>query len=211
MKIVPLYPFSFGSNCYLIESNGEALIVDPSLAAASIFRRLDQDGCTPVGIILTHGHFDHIMSIDTLRQEKPDLKVYIHEADAPMLTEADKNGFTFFFQKDRVWNPADVLLREGDEVRVGDAVFTLVHTPGHSPGSSCYHCPAEGIMITGDTLFADSIGRCDLWGGNYALLKASLKRLRGFDGDTTIYPGHEGTAKLSEALDAVATLFSIPL
>jgi len=201
LQIINLFPGSYGSNCYLVEDGGEALIIDPSAAASAILRKLREDGCTPVGILLTHGHFDHIMSIDTLRQAEPDLKVYIHEADAPMLTEADKNGFSFFFRQDRVWKAADVLLRDGDTVKVGSAAFTIVHTPGHSPGSVCYLCEAEGIMLTGDTLFADNIGRCDLWGGSYATIRQSLKRLRDYDGTLTILPGHGDSNTLSKALD----------
>ena len=201
MRIQNLFPGSYGSNCYLVEDSGEALIIDPSAAASAILRRLREDGCTPVGILLTHGHFDHIMSVDTLRQAEPDLKVYIHEADAPMLTEADKNGFSFFFRQDRVWRAAETLLSDGDEIKVGNATFTVIHTPGHSPGSVCYLCEAEGIMLTGDTLFADNIGRCDLWGGSYAAIRQSLKRLRDYDGGLTILPGHGDSNKLSKALD----------
>ena len=201
MKIRNLFPGSWGSNCYLIEDNGEALIVDPSASASAILRALREDGCTPVGILLTHGHFDHIMSVDTLRAAEPDLKVYIHEADAPMLTDPDKNGFAFFFGQDRAWKLADILLVDGDEISVGQSVFTVVHTPGHSPGSSCFLCAEEKVMFTGDTLFSDNIGRCDLWGGSYATIRRSLASLRAYDGTITIYPGHGDDSKLARALD----------
>ena len=118
MKILNLFPGSVGSNCYLAEEGGEALIIDPSASASAILRKLSEEGCTPVGILLTHGHFDHIMSVDTLRQAVPGLKVFIHESDAPMLTDADKNAFALFFGQDRVWKPADVLLGDGDEIKV---------------------------------------------------------------------------------------------
>ena len=201
MKSRNLFPGSWGSNCYLVEDGGEALIIDPSASAAAILRAIREDGCTPVGILLTHGHFDHIMSVDTLRQVEPTLKVYIHEADAPMLTDADKNAFAFFFRQDRVWNAADVLLKNGDEIKVGGAALTVVHTPGHSPGSSCFLCAEAGVMFTGDTLFADNIGRDDLWGGNFATLRKSLLALRDYDGALTIDPGHGDEEKLSRALD----------
>ena len=201
MKIRNLFPGSWGSNCYLIEDSGEALIVDPSASASAILRALREDGCTPVGILLTHGHFDHIMSVDTLRAAEPGLKVYIHEADAPMLTDPDKNGFAFFFGQDRAWKLADILLVDGDEIPVGQSVFTVVHTPGHSPGSSCFLCAEEKVMFTGDTLFSDNIGRCDLWGGSYATIRQSLKSLRAYDGTITIYPGHGDDNKLARALD----------
>ena len=203
MQIVNLFPGSYGSNCYLVEDNGHALIIDPSASAASILRRLQEDGCTPDAIILTHGHFDHIMSIDTLRQAEPDLRVYIHQDDAAMLTDGKKNAFALFFGQDRVWNQADVLLEEGQTVTVGNAEFHVIHTPGHSPGSICLLCESEGVMITGDTLFADNIGRCDLWEGSYSVMRQTLQRLRTYDGSLTIYPGHGDTNQLSKALDNV--------
>ena len=201
MKIRNLFPGSWGSNCYLVEDSGEALIIDPSASASAILRAVREEGCTPVGILLTHGHFDHIMSVDTLRQAEPSLKVYIHEADAPMLTDGDKNGFAFFFRQERVWNAADVLLKDGDEVKVGKTALTVVHTPGHSPGSSCFLCAEANVMFSGDTLFSDNIGRCDLWGGSYATIRKSLNSLRDYDGGLIIYPGHGDEEKLSRALD----------
>ena len=203
MKIRNLFPGSWGSNCYLVEDGGEALIIDPSASASAILRAVREDGCTPVGILLTHGHFDHIMSVDTLRQAEPTLKVYIHEADASMLTDADKNAFAFFFRQDRVWNAADILFKDGDEIKAGSATLTVVHTPGHSPGSSCFLSAEAGVMFTGDTLFSDNIGRDDLWGGSFATLRKSLLSLRGYDGNLTIYPGHGDEEKLSRALDNI--------
>lgn len=203
MKIVNLYPGSFGSNCYLIEEGSHALIVDPSAAASAILRRLEADGCTPEGILLTHGHFDHIMSVDTLREAVPGLKVMIHAADAPMLTDGEKNAFSIFFNQDRVWRPADILLEDGQEIPLGASTLRVLHTPGHSPGSVCYLCEGEGILLTGDTLFADNIGRFDLWGGDFNTLRRSLLSLRGLEPTLTVYPGHGDTARLGRALQAI--------
>ena len=203
MQIINLFPGSYGSNCYLVEDNGHALIIDPSASAASILRRLKEDGCTPDAILLTHGHFDHIMSIDTLRQAEPGLKVYIHTDDAPMPGDGKKNAFGLFFGQDRTWQDADVLMEDGQTISVGNATFRVIHTPGHSPGSVCFLCEEEGVMITGDTLFADNIGRCDLWEGSHAVMRKTLQGLRSYDGSLTIYPGHGGTNKLSKALDNV--------
>ncbi len=201
VHIVNLFPGSYGSNCYLLEHEGHALIIDPSASAASILRRLREDACTLDAILLTHGHFDHIMSIDTLRDACPDVKVYVHKADAPMLTDGKKNAFSLFFGQDRAWREADVLLSDGQEIPLGSSSLRVLHTPGHSPGSVCYLCKEAGVIFTGDTLFAASIGRCDLWGGSYATLRASLKALRSLDGTLTIYPGHGEDSRLSRALD----------
>ena len=203
MQIINLFPGSYGSNCYLVEDNGHALIIDPSASAASILRRLKEDGCTPDAILLTHGHFDHIMSIDTLRQAEPGLKVYIHTDDAPMPGDGKKNAFGLFFGQDRTWQDADVLMEDGQTISVGNATFRVIHTPGHSPGSVCFLCEKEGVMITGDTLFADNIGRCDLWEGSHAVMRKTLQGLRSYDGSLTIYPGHGGTNTLGKALDNV--------
>ena len=203
MQIINLFPGSYGSNCYLVEDSGHALIVDPSASAAAILRRLREDGCTADAVLLTHGHFDHIMSIDTLRGAEEGLQVLIHEADAPMLTDGQKNAFALFFGQERVWKDADVLLSDGQTITVGNAVFRVLHTPGHSPGSICLLCEPEGILITGDTLFADNIGRCDLWEGSHAVMRKTLQALRDLPGDLTIYPGHGGTNVLSRALDNV--------
>ena len=205
MKIIPIISrTAYGSECYLLTDSGHALVVDPSAPAAAILREAQHNGCTLDGVLLTHGHFDHIMSIDALRLEMPDLPVYIHEKDAPMLEDGEKNAFTFFFGEDRRYRPADKLLREGDRIPLGEGTLTVLHTPGHSPGSSCYLNQADGFLITGDTLFADNIGRWDLWKGDYDTLRRSLGRLTTLDPSLTIYPGHGEPARLGAALTRVS-------
>ena len=206
MRIINLYPGSFGSNCYLIEHDGHALIVDPSASATAILRRLEVDECTPTAILLTHGHFDHILSIDTLRAAVPGLPVYIHAGDAPMLTDGDKNGFAVFFNRERTWSRANRLLVNGDTVALGSIIFRVIHTPGHSPGSVCYLCESESVLITGDTLFADSVGRWDLWGGDLTTLRRSRDLLETLAGNLTIYPGHGDSETLAKALTNIRGL-----
>ena len=201
VRVINLVPGSYGSNCYLLEHEGHALIVDPSASAASILRRLHEDGCVADAILLTHGHFDHILSIDTLRDACPDLKVCIHEADAPMLTDGEKNAFSLFFGQERAWRDADVRLTDGQIIPLGSVTLRVLHTPGHSPGGVCYLCEEADVIFTGDTLFATSIGRCDLWGGSYATLRQSLATLRSLSKDLTVYPGHGGESTLGRALD----------
>ncbi len=201
MTIINLFPGSLGSNCYLLEDNGHAYVVDPSAPASAILRQLAADGCRPEAILLTHGHFDHIMSIDTLRDAEPGLPVYIHASDAPMLTDADKNAFGTFFGKDRVWRAADGYLADGQILPLGSTSLRVIHTPGHSAGSVCFLCEDEGVLLTGDTLFADSIGRCDLWGGNAPTMRQTLAALRQYDRHLVIYPGHGDTSQLGRALD----------
>ena len=207
MKIINLFPKGFGSNCYLLEDGGEALIIDPSAAADSILNTLRTDGCIPVGILLTHGHFDHIFSVDTLRlhalQSDIPLPLMMHREDAPMLTDGKKSAFYTFFGKDRRYDPADRLLDNGDAIRVGSLTVTVRHTPGHSPGSVCYVCEGAGAIFTGDTIFAEGYGRHDLWGGNARTLARSIDGLRELDGNLTAYPGHGESVPLATALENI--------
>lgn len=201
MKVINLFPGSFASNCYLLIDNGHAAIVDPSASTTAILSRLDAFECTLDTILLTHGHFDHLMSLDALREAFPQVKAYIHTEDAPMLSDGNKNAYTTFFEKEGVWREAEEVLYDGQIIPVGEATLKVIHTPGHSPGSVCFLNEADGFIITGDLLFADNIGRYDLWRGDANILKDSLEKLSQLDGRLTIYPGHGDTNRLSDALN----------
>ena len=155
------------------------------------------------GILLTHGHFDHVFSLDGLRTATG-VEACIHEEDAVMLTDGKKNAFYDFFGKERTYAPAERLLCDGEMIPLGNEEITVLHTPGHTRGSTCYLCGE--ILITGDTLFSEGYGRCDLWGGDMEQMRASLSRLSELDKSITIYPGHGCSARLGDALDSVAYL-----
>ena len=201
MLVDILCPDSFGSNCYLVSSGRHAMIVDPSVSLAAVGEALQRRGAVPEGILLTHGHFDHMLSMDELRDAYPDIQVYLHTADADFPGSAVKNAHRLFFGLPRTWRPADHLLIDGEWVLIGEEKLQVIHTPGHTPGSVCFH--GEGFLLSGDTLFAHGIGRCDLPGGNRAALSASLERLRQLPPSLTLYPGHGDTALLGDALAEV--------
>ena len=200
MDLLCLAPDMLGSNCYVLTDHGHAVVVDPSVDAEMIFDCVRKAGCVLDAVLLTHGHFDHITSIDLLRRQSG-VSVYLHEEDTPMLADGNKNAYRTFFGMDRIYRPAEEHLFDGQILTVGQANLRVIHTPGHSPGSCCFLNGREGWMITGDTLFADSYGRCDLWGGSMSEMRRSLQKLRDFDGKLTVYPGHGRSARLSVALD----------
>ena len=202
MEIVNLYPGAFASNCYLLISHGHAAVVDPSLNAEKLLSELDGRALTIDCILLTHGHFDHVLALDDLR-EATHAPAYIHEADAELLPDSHKNGFSYFFAKERTFRPAERTLRHGDVLMLGDEKIRVVHTPGHTKGSVCYQCDG-GILVTGDTLFDGAYGRFDLYGGDPEALYASLRALRALPKDLTIYPGHGESTRLDLALDALS-------
>jgi len=202
VKIENFYPGSWGSNCYLLTVGNRAAIVDPSADAATLMNALSERGVYLDMILLTHGHFDHIVSIDTLR-ERTDARLLIHRDDAEMLGDPHKNAFYTFFRMERSYRAADQLLRDGEVLTLGNETIRVLHTPGHSAGSVCYLCN-NAFLITGDTLFEDTYGRCDLYGGSHALLANSLAALRRLDQNMQIYPGHGAPARLGIALDLAA-------
>lgn len=201
LKIIPVCPASFASNCYVLISGGHAVVIDPSVSVGAILDTVKNENATLDAVLLTHGHFDHIVSIDTLR-DKLDIRVMIHENDAEMLTDGSKNAFFTLFGRNRTYRPAEATLSDGDEIKLGDELIKVIHTPGHSKGSVCFL--GDTFIVTGDTLFSDSIGRYDLYGGDPAALASSLERLSECDKNLKIYPGHGECELLGHALDNVA-------
>ena len=204
MNIKPICPYSFGANTYAIFSGDHAFVVDPATSVEAIMSAISEEGAVLDGILLTHGHFDHTIALDTLRRSTA-VPAYIHREDAVMLTDGKKDAFFTFYGKENVHRPAEELLCDGQVLSLGNERITVLHTPGHSQGSVCYLC--GDFIVTGDTLFADSIGRCDLWSGSEELIQVSLSSLRALDQSLTIYPGHGAPARLGDALDNAAYFF----
>lgn len=201
MKIRSICPDSFASNCYLLIEGDRALAVDPGVSPRAIEAVLAEEGASCVGILLTHGHFDHILSLDEWRDAYPDTTVYLHSADAELLGDGEKNAFSLFFGRDRTWRPADHLLTDGEIILLGDARIRVLHTPGHTRGSVCYLCGDD--LITGDTIFAGGYGRCDLYGGDAGALFRSLRSLTNLPVTLRIHPGHGPSALLCDALGEI--------
>ena len=174
----------FEVNCSILSVNGKAWIVDPGQEPERIIDTLAKKGLEPAAILLTHAHFDHISAIPGLLEKFPDLPVYVHQKDAPMfghpLNQLQPEYPSFAKPKNLAnLNSLDSL--EGLEI---------LETPGHTPGGVCYHFPAMKLLLSGDTLFAGSVGRTDLPGGDMATLMDSLQKLTALPDDTLVIPGH---------------------
>lgn len=206
MEIYTIFSSSWSSNCYIItakdkDGKNRAAVIDPSASVDRIATVLAAQDAMLDLIILTHGHFDHALNADELR-DRSRAPLLIHKDDAEMLGDADKNAYRFFFGRDKRWRDADRLLRQGDELMLGEESIKVLSSPGHSKGSICLLC--DGFILTGDTLFASGFGRYDLWRGDVEELKNSILSLRKLDRDLTIYPGHGQSEILGRALDNVA-------
>lgn len=203
MQIKNLFPGSFGSNCYIIHDQEHAAVIDPSASVSGIMQYLNENRLTLDIIILTHAHFDHMLSLDQLR-DATNAPVAVHANDKENFFDGRKNAFYTFFHKDRQFRSPEILLSDGDEIHVGSITLKVIHTPGHTKGSICL---TDGkVMFTGDTLFANSYGRCDLYGGDISELRRSLDDLKKLPPDTLIYPGHASSQDLISALNAVKYL-----
>ncbi len=202
MEIIPLRPTGFCSNSFILHNGKEALAVDPSMPHEMYLSMLSSNGLTLKGILLTHGHFDHIYRSDELKKATHS-PVYIHELDAELLGDSRKNAYSHFFEGALTVSAANIFLKEGDTVMLGDEGIKVIHTPGHTRGSVCYD--AGDFMLTGDTLFAGGYGRYDLYGGDLRALKASLSRLASLakTDNKPIYCGHGESSTLKRATDCI--------
>ncbi|WP_281681016.1 MBL fold metallo-hydrolase [Synergistes jonesii] len=179
------------TNCYLIwDDNGDGFIVDPGGPAQDVADFVREKVIKVHRILLTHGHADHIGGLEQLRGTA-DQGVAVHEEDADCLTSPGRNLSSYMGGEVEA-RPAEKLLRDGDRMTVGKMTLEIIHTPGHTPGGICIVVSdgGEKILISGDTLFARSIGRSDLPGGDEDTLIESLKRLDDFPKDMRVFPGH---------------------
>ena len=176
---------SYDVNCSILSQDGMAYIVDPGQEGARILQLLAKKGLEPAAVLLTHAHFDHITGIAALQQAHPGLPVYAHPADWPMF------GHPFNQMPPdypSIGKPAN--LRDATEVAQLLPGVAVIPTPGHTPGGVCYHLVAEKTLLSGDTLFAGSIGRTDFPGGSMPDMLASLRKLTALPDDTLVIPGH---------------------
>lgn len=189
MRIVQIPNGQFVENCYLVvdEQAGECAVVDPGEEAGLILHKLAATGAKPVAIWLTHAHIDHVLGVPRVAAETG-VPVWLHSADRPLYDAVPEQAAWFGLEAPAL-PPPDRTFAHGDTVRVGGLAFQVRHTPGHSPGSVCLVGP--GVVLGGDVLFAGSIGRTDLPGGDFETLIASIEReLLSLPEATIVYSGH---------------------
>jgi glyoxylase-like metal-dependent hydrolase (beta-lactamase superfamily II) len=179
---------NFGIFCYLVgdEKAGEGLFIDPSDEHGMLLREAESHQLAIKYIVNTHSHIDHAMGNKEMVR-RTGAKIIIHEADAPGLSNTPPGMLEMFEAEESP--PADILVKDGDTIRVGNVTLQVIHTPGHTPGGMCLL--TNGMVFTGDTLFVGSIGRTDFPGCSYEDLEQSVRtRLYTLPGETVVLPGH---------------------
>ncbi len=183
MEIVALPLGDYQTNCYLVaDGAGLCAVIDPGYSPETVLSEAKRRQWNIQAVLLTHGHFDHVGGVTGIAQAAH-CPVYVHENEFNIPPWLRQGLFSTDFYG------------EGDEISVGNLKFSVLETPGHTPGSVCLCC--GDALFTGDTLFAGSCGRTDL-GGNWSDLTASLHRLNEIDGDLRVFPGHGAASTLCD-------------
>jgi hydroxyacylglutathione hydrolase len=190
-------------NCYLVSGGGDAVVVDPGGDAERIAEHLAKRDLNPLALLVTHGHHDHLGAAAEL-SEMADVRVHMHSADARVLRRANFYRTLGGESPIRI-PPIDVDLAGSSQLRFSSLEIGVLHTPGHTPGGVCFEIGDQ--LFTGDTIFADHVGRTDLPEGDRAALESSLRILaERCSPQTTIRPGHGEPAVLADIWPRVATM-----
>ncbi len=190
MKIDSLILGMVSTNCYIVsdEITKEAIVIDPADQADKIIEFLEHEQLSLQAILLTHGHFDHIMGVEELKKHFG-VKVYASMAEEKLLLNPGWNCSIQIAKNVSII--ADEWVEEGNQLVFGPLHLKVIETPGHTRGSICYYFESEHVLFSGDTLFLESVGRCDLPTGNaQRLVESVVNKLMILPDETIVYPGH---------------------
>lgn len=191
MKVIMVHLGHVDTNCYVLldEKTNDAVVIDPGEYTQKLVDTIDMHKMNVKYILLTHGHYDHILGVHDLK-EKTGACVLIHINDAQCLVDENQSLMGHIGPGIQKPCDADKVLQDGDEVVFGNEKLQVLYTPGHTKGSVCFLCESERCIFTGDTIFYRTYGRTDLPGGDDEEMLMSLYRIYALRGDYTLYPGH---------------------
>jgi hydroxyacylglutathione hydrolase len=198
MRIQKIVVGQLDVNCYIVsdDATAEALIIDPGDEDEKIIAYLDANGLKPVYVVFTHAHYDHVCAVRELHDRYQAI-ILMHEKELTTYRMTTQLCIPWGFAPEDFPEP-EKTVKDGDTVNIGTLSFTIMHTPGHTPGSICIY--GENILFTGDTLFKGSAGRTDLAGGDFSLLSQSLEKLMSLPPQTRVLCGHDDETSIADEL-----------
>jgi hydroxyacylglutathione hydrolase len=191
MQIETLSLGQLDTNCYIAwcETTRAAIIIDPADEGSFISQKILELELTPTAIVLTHGHFDHVLGLLELKLNFSTAPIIMHQADLFLLESLQQRAQHWLKMAVDPAPPPDKFIKEDEKIKFGQETLTVLYTPGHTPGSICLY--DDEVTFTGDTLFADGVvGRTDLSYSNKKQIKNSLQKIRVLTKNRTSYPGH---------------------
>lgn len=191
MKIDRFVIGPVGTNCYIVRNDDtdECFVTDPAACPPELVGHIRREGLNVKAVLLTHGHFDHIMGLDDFLKEFP-VPVYAFSEEKPLLESAELNSSLGMFGRPYTFSGAEYV-SDGQILHIAGFEIRVIHTPGHTAGGCCYYIPAENVLISGDTLFRASVGRTDLPTGSMGdLVRSVREKLFVLPEETKVYPGH---------------------
>ena len=206
MKVISFALGQLQANCYFLIEDNKCLIIDPADEAAFILEELQRRRLKLVGMLATHGHFDHIMAAGEI-QLSVKVPLYIFKEDLFLVKRLNETAKYFLGYDPHVIAPTNVeFVSEGD-LKIKNFKLKIFWTPGHTPGSCCFYFAKEKVIFTGDTLFKQGIGRYDFSYSDKRDLKKSLGTLLKLPGDTLVCPGHGEKTKISDEKQASTLIY----
>ena len=204
MKILCFSLGQLQANCYFLIKNGECLIIDPADEASFILEELQRRQLKLIGMLATHGHFDHIIAAGEI-QLSIKTPLFISSEDRFLIDRLEETAEYFLGFTPNIIKPTPINLPTGEagqligvKCKIANFEFEKIPSPGHTPGSCCFYFPDEGALFTGDTLFKDAVGRTDLSYSSRDDLKKSLNKIAKLPEDTIVYPGHGDETTIDE-------------
>ena len=202
--------FSLGtmqSNCYLLENERKALLIDPGDSGDFLLEKIQSLKLDLVGIVATHGHFDHIMAVGEIQLTYPKLPLFIHPSDIFLLKRVVETA-NHFLGYDPVVVPISLTASlDVGTCLISNFTFDVIHTPGHTPGSCVLYFKEDKVLFSGDTLFKSGIGRYDFSYSDKELLNHSLKTILKLPIDTKVYSGHGGVTSIEDEQGIISNFF----
>ena len=196
-----------GTNCYVVgnQDTGDAVIIDPGDDADAIIGKCTELRLRPSAILLTHGHFDHILAASEVASEYS-VAIYAGENELSLLADSGLNGSHMIRKKAKLNGVRP--LKDGEKIVMAGFDFTIISTPGHTAGGVCYYLPEHAVLFSGDTLFSEDYGRTDLPTGSLAEIARSIKdKLFSLPDATVVYPGHEESTTIGREKTRNSILF----